>query len=49
MIKLDDVSVSKPKYSGKNTSLELRMSAAWANLLEIVGILCDALYVPAAQ
>ncbi|CAK7230244.1 hypothetical protein SBRCBS47491_007521 [Sporothrix bragantina] len=45
MIKLDDVSVRKPntKPSTHETSLELRMSAAWADLLEIVGILCDAL------
>ncbi|CAK7232073.1 hypothetical protein SEUCBS140593_008137 [Sporothrix eucalyptigena] len=45
MIKLDDVSVHKPntKPSTHETSLELRMSAAWADLLEIVGILCDAL------
>ncbi|KAL1905645.1 hypothetical protein Sste5344_008583 [Sporothrix stenoceras] len=48
MIKLDDVTVQKPNtrpslVGGHKTSLELRMSASWANLLEIVGILCDAL------
>ncbi|KJR87588.1 uncharacterized protein SPSK_01495 [Sporothrix schenckii 1099-18] len=46
MIKLDDVTVQKPRPSvagGNMASLEPRMSVAWADLLEIVGILCDAL------
>lgn len=41
MIKVDDVSVEKPQ--GSDMSNELLMSIAWADLLEIVGIICDAL------
>lgn len=45
MIKSDDITVLRPDCTPVETSLELKMSTAWANLLEIVGVLCDALYV----
>lgn len=42
MIKVDDVTAPKPEFK-HCASEELKMSTAWANLLEIVGIICDAL------
>jgi hypothetical protein len=43
MIKLDDISTKRPELSEITTSEEMRVSVAWAGLLEIVGIICDAL------
>ena len=45
MIKLDDVSVriSNSRSTTHESSTDLRISAAWADLLEIVGTLCEAL------
>lgn len=42
MIKADDVTARKPELS-LVTSEELKMAIVWANLLEIVGVICDAL------
>lgn len=43
MIKLEDVTAERPQYGTLDASCEMKMSAVWANLLEIVGIICDAL------
>lgn len=42
MIKAGDVTAQKPQVSSE-TSEELKMAAVWAELLEIVGVICDAL------
>lgn len=42
MIKADDVTAPKPEIEPW-TSDELRIASIWADLLEIVGIICDAL------
>ncbi|CAM1507727.1 Fc.00g045750.m01.CDS01 [Cosmosporella sp. VM-42] len=42
MIKIDDITAQKPEHDS-DTSEELEISIVWANLLEIVGIICDAL------
>ncbi|KAF7562913.1 hypothetical protein G7046_g1230 [Stylonectria norvegica] len=42
MIKTDDVTAKKPEHTS-STSEELEISIVWANLLEIVGVICDAL------
>lgn len=44
MIKADDVTAPKPEIEPW-TSEELRIASVWADLLEIVGIICDALSV----
>ena len=47
-IKLDDVTVPRPSsfINGKSPSdpLEMKLAGAWADILEIVGHICDALY-----
>jgi hypothetical protein len=42
MIKADDVTASRPDITS-DTSQELRLATAWAGLLDVVGIICDAL------
>jgi len=42
-IKLNDVSVPRPGCNTETPSWDMLMSAAWTNLLEIVGHICDAL------
>lgn len=42
-IKLNDVSVPRPGCNTDTPSWDMLMSAAWTNLLEIVGHICDAL------
>lgn len=44
MIKADDITTPKPEIKPW-TSDELRLSTVWADLMEVVGIICDALYV----
>jgi hypothetical protein len=48
-IKLDDVTVPRPSsfVNGNSLSdlLDMKLAGAWADLLEIVGHICDALYV----
>ena len=45
-IKLDDVTVPRPKtYANTNTTLEMKMAAAWADIMEMTGDICDALFV----
>jgi hypothetical protein len=48
-IKLDDVTVPRPSsfINGNSPSdpLDMKLAATWADLLEIVGHICDALYV----
>lgn len=44
-IKLNDVSVPRPNVTGTASSLwDMAMATTWADLLEIVGDICDALY-----
>jgi len=48
-IKLDDVTVPRPSsfINGNSSSdpIDMKLAATWADLLEIVGHICDALYV----
>ena len=45
-IKLDDVTVPRPgSFVNSSSSLDMKLSAAWADILEIVGHICDALSV----
>jgi hypothetical protein len=45
-IKLDDVTIPRPgARSSQYSSWEMSMAAAWADLLELVGYICDALCV----
>ncbi len=45
-IKLDDVTVPKPStFTRTNTTLEMKMAAAWADIMEMTGHICDALLV----
>ena len=48
-IKLDDVTVPRPSsfINGNSSSdpLDMKLAGAWADILEIVGHICDALYV----
>ena len=45
-IKLDDVTVPRPsQFVNSSSSVDLKLAAAWADLLEIVGHICDALFV----
>jgi hypothetical protein len=48
-IKLDDVTVPRPSsfINGNSPSdpLDMKLAGTWADLLEIVGHICDALYV----
>jgi hypothetical protein len=47
-IKLNDVTVPRPSsfINGNSQSdpLDMKLAGAWADLLEIVGHICDALY-----
>lgn len=45
-IKLDDVTVPQPSaFTDSNSPLEMKMAAAWADIMEITGHICDALFV----
>lgn len=40
-IKLEDIDVKRPGEGRTDISSEMRMSAAWTNLLELVGLICE--------
>ncbi|KAF7559279.1 hypothetical protein G7046_g4886 [Stylonectria norvegica] len=42
-LKLEDIDAKRPGEDCENASLDVRMSAAWTSLLEIVGMICDTL------
>jgi hypothetical protein len=45
-IKLDDVTVPRPgSFIRATPTLDMKLAAAWADILEIVGHICDALFV----
>lgn len=45
-IKLDDVTVPRPSaFVSAKPTLDIKLAAAWADILEIVGHICDALLV----
>lgn len=45
-IKLDDVTVPRPSsFVSRTPKLDMKLAAAWADILEIVGHICDALFV----
>jgi hypothetical protein len=45
-IKLDDVTVPRPSsFVSSTPTLDMKLAAAWADILEIVGHICDALFV----
>lgn len=44
-LKVEDIDAKRPGEGCENPSLDIRMSAAWTNLLDIVGRICDVLWV----
>jgi hypothetical protein len=42
-IKLDDVTVKRPGEASRDVAWEMRIAAAWTNLLEVVGNVCEIL------
>lgn len=45
-IKLDDVTVPRlSTFVRAKPTLDMKLAAAWAGILEIVGHICDVLYV----
>lgn len=43
MIKMEDITDQRPDSPHVEASFDIKVSAAWASLLEIVGVICDAL------
>lgn len=45
-LKLDeDVTISRPGAGEPNAAFEIKLADAWSRLLEIVGLICESLYV----